>query len=67
VARVLLALERAGELPDQSDRIAFVPAAAGTGVRKLAHVRRVPGRNLWVWYWIADAEVHVVALTDEPP
>ncbi len=69
VARVVLALEKADDLPGPGDRFAFVPAspAGGSTVQKLAHVRRVPGRNLWVWYWSTEDEVQLVALTDEPP
>jgi hypothetical protein len=32
-----------------------------------AFVRRVGGRNLWVWYRITDKEVILVTVTTEPP
>jgi hypothetical protein len=32
-----------------------------------AFVRRVPGRNLWLWYTIADDAVIVIVLTADPP
>jgi hypothetical protein len=32
-----------------------------------AFVRRVPGRNLWVWYMVSDDTVSVIALTADPP
>lgn len=32
-----------------------------------AHVRRVPGRNLWVLYRFDDAFVDVLTLRDDPP
>jgi hypothetical protein len=32
-----------------------------------AFVRRVPERNLWVWYTLKDDAVFVVGLTSEPP
>jgi hypothetical protein len=68
VRRTLGALEQADVLPGPGDVYTFVPdpddAAA---VRRLAYVRRVTGRNLWIWYWPSDDEVRLVALTDVPP
>ncbi len=32
-----------------------------------AWVRRVGGRNLWLWYRFDDHEVMLLALTTEPP
>ena len=32
-----------------------------------AWVRRVKGRNLWLWYRFDDAEVMLIAVTTEPP
>jgi hypothetical protein len=68
VVRTIVALERAGVLPGAGDLAKFVsdPDEA-TAVRKLAHVRRVTGHNLWVWYWSTVDEVRFVAMTDEPP
>jgi hypothetical protein len=68
VARTLTALEQADLLPGPGDIYKFVPDPDDVAaVHKLAHVRRVTGHNLWLWYWPSDDEVRVVALTDEPP
>jgi len=32
-----------------------------------AHVRRVPGRNLWIWYTATGNAVRVITITDSPP
>ena len=32
-----------------------------------AHVRRVPGSNLWIWYRVDDEHVDVLTLENEPP
>jgi hypothetical protein len=48
-------------LPATGDTRALVPP---TGE---AFVRRVPGRNLWLWYTLADGVVTVVGLTADPP
>ena len=48
-------------LPAPGDTRALIPP---TGE---AFVRRVPGRNLWVWYTVSDDTVSVVALTADPP
>jgi hypothetical protein len=48
-------------LPAAGDTRALVPP---TGE---AFVRRVPGRNLWVWYTVSGEAVSVVALTADPP
>jgi hypothetical protein len=37
------------------------------GVMVLAHVRRVEGRNLWVWYAPRGSPLVIVALTAAPP
>jgi hypothetical protein len=60
------ALEVARDLPLDGDVLAFVPDET-TGVETLAHGHRVPGRNMWVWYWARDDEVQLVALTNTPP
>jgi hypothetical protein len=62
-------LGAAHELPGVDDVYTFVPDPDGRpeAVRVLAHARHVRRRNLWVWYWLSNAEVQVVDLTDEPP
>jgi hypothetical protein len=32
-----------------------------------AWVRRVGGRNIWLWYRFSDAELMLLTLTTEPP
>lgn len=60
LARAIASLE-SGLLPGPQDIEAPVPP---TGK---AHVRRVAGENLWLWYRATDERVFVVALTDHPP
>jgi hypothetical protein len=61
VGRTIAALTEAETLPGPADTHALMPP---TGE---AFVRRVPGRNLWIWYTVTDREVVVVALTADPP
>lgn len=49
VLRVLRALREATELPGPQDMSALI-AHADSQVQSFAHGRRVPGRDLWVWY-----------------
>lgn len=68
VRRALHFLEHAPALPGPGDAFKLIddpddPAA----LPKLANAHRVPGGNLWVWYWPSDTLVYVPALTDEPP
>jgi hypothetical protein len=63
VARVLAT---APSLPLEGDVYTFLPDA-GDGVQVLAHCRRVPGRNHWLWYWSTEEEVQLVGLTSTPP
>jgi hypothetical protein len=71
VGRVLRSLEQSGDLPLEGDVLAFVPPEAGadpaTAIDLLSHVRRVPGRNLWLWYRERGREVELLALTGVPP
>jgi hypothetical protein len=66
LGRVIRALESADVLPAAGDMTTLVGPDV-RGVFALRHVRRVPGRNLWVWYSVMDSEVILVALTDRPP
>jgi hypothetical protein len=61
VARSVNALSAAGELPGTSD---FEAVEEPVG---RAWVRRVGGRNLWLWYRFNDTEVLLLTLTTEPP
>lgn len=61
VGRTARALAVADELPGASDY-----EAKGKSIGR-AWVRRVGGRNLWLWYRFNDAEVILVTVTTEPP
>ncbi len=61
VGQTIALLGEAATLPGPGDTRALIPP---TGT---AFVRRVPGRNLWLWYTLRDGEVAVVALTADPP
>jgi hypothetical protein len=50
----------ADDLPGPAD--VLVKLAPG-----FAHVRRVPGQNLWIWYRFDDEHVDMVTLKSEPP
>jgi hypothetical protein len=66
LGRLIRTLESAEVLPAPSD-LATLVEADERGVSALWHVRRVPGRNLWVWYSATDHEVTLHALTNVPP
>lgn len=54
------ALTAAERLPGPSDvRSRFAPG--------YAHVRRVSGQNLWIWYRFDEDHVDFLALKNEPP
>jgi hypothetical protein len=61
VGRVIAGLASAENLPGSGDTLALIPP---TGE---AFVRRVPGRNLWLWYKLRADELLVVTLTADPP
>lgn len=61
VARTVRALADATDLPGPSD---FESAERPVG---RAWVRRVAGRNLWLWYRFTVGEVHLLTVTTEPP
>jgi hypothetical protein len=61
VARTINALTASDELPGASD---FQATQKPVG---RSWVRRVGGRNSWLWYRFNDAEVMLLALTTEPP
>jgi hypothetical protein len=61
VARTIAALLEAEELPGPGDVVAAIPP---TG---MALVRRVPGRNLWLWYRVEGDVVLLRHISSEPP
>ena len=61
VARVIAALLAEGVLPSAGDVLALIPPTSE------AVVRRVPGRNLWLWYRHRVDEIALIALTADPP
>ena len=61
VGRTTRALAAADELPGATDY-----EAKGHPVGR-AWVRRVGGRNLWLWYRFNENEVILVTVTTDPP
>ncbi len=61
VARTVRALADTSELPGHAD---FECSERPVG---RAWVRRVAGRNLWLWYRFTADEVLLLAVTTEPP
>ncbi|MGO8997120.1 MAG: hypothetical protein ACLQVI_27710 [Polyangiaceae bacterium] len=61
IGRATRALAGADELPGASDY------EARTHPVGRAWVRRVGGRNLWLWYRFNDDEVTLITVTVEPP
>ena len=59
--RVVRGLADATELPGPQDYESTVKPVGR------AWVRRVPDRNLWVWYRVNDDELIVLTVTTEPP
>ena len=61
VGRTIATFAKADELPGPTD---YEASRKPLG---RAWVRRVGGRNLWVWYRFNDDEVILAAVTTEPP
>ena len=61
VGKTIAALASDEKLTAAGDIAAIVPPT------NEAFVRRVPGRNLWLWYVLGGDEVTVIALTADPP
>jgi len=61
VGRATRALAAADVLPGPSDYEALAQRVGR------AWVRRIGGRNLWIWYRFNDEEVILVTVTMEPP
>jgi hypothetical protein len=55
------ALAEAEALPGPGDTLALLPP---TGE---AFVRRVPGRNLWIWYRAERDALYLAHLSSDPP
>lgn len=66
IASAILQVAAADVLPVPGDVTTLV-APDERGVMVLAHVRRVEGRNLWVWYAPRGSQLVIVALTAAPP
>jgi len=61
LARVIRALASESELPGAGDFVANIPPTSS------ALVRRVPGRNLWIWYRVEGDRLLLRHLSTEPP
>jgi hypothetical protein len=61
LAKVLRALESDAQLPGPGDVVATIPPTS------IALVRRVPGRNLWVWYRVEGERLFLRHVSAEPP
>ena len=67
VVRVLRALQATDELPMAAlDASTLLPSIGDQQVQQFAYRRRVPGRNLWVWYQVTESEIRLLALTRTP-
>lgn len=61
VGATIAALTEAAELPGVLDVRAAIPPTSS------AYVRRVAGRNLWLWYRVDDEGVWLLNITAAPP
>lgn len=61
VGATLAVLAEAATLPGLLDTAALIPPTTQ------AYVRRVGGRNLWVWYRATDDELVAVTITRSAP
>jgi hypothetical protein len=61
VGATLSALAESSALPGLLDVAAAIPPTGS------ALVRRVPGRNLWLWYRVDEDEVVALRVTKAPP
>jgi len=64
--RLIDVLAAASAASLEADAYTYVPRERDA-VRVLAHGHRVPGRNLWLWYWATDDDLTLVGLTNVPP
>lgn len=61
IARTVNSLTSVDELPGAAD---FEAVAKPVG---RAWIRRVGGRNIWLWYRFTNDEVSLLTITTEPP
>ncbi len=62
VGATIASLMEADTLPAHADIDTFLPPTTA------AIARRVPGRNLWIWYEVNDAdELVILTITRTPP
>jgi hypothetical protein len=61
LARAISALASEPELPGPGDVVANIPPT------RSALVRRVPGRNLWLWYRVDGDKLLLRHVSTEPP
>ncbi len=61
VGATIAALAESKRLPGLLDTSALVPPTTS------AFVRRVAGRNLWLWYRVTATELAMVTVTSSPP
>jgi hypothetical protein len=61
VGAVVRELARASELPRADDAESMIPPT------RVAFVRRVPGRNLWLWWRADEDELVMLLVTTSPP
>ena len=61
VGATLSSLAESSELPGLLDVEAAIPPTL------VALVRRVPGRNLWIWYRVDEDEIVALRVTKTPP
>ncbi len=61
VGATIAALAEAATLPGLLDTRALIPPTS------LAYVRRVGGRNLWLWFRVDNVSVWILTITAMPP
>jgi hypothetical protein len=67
LAATIVELCNAETLPAPGDATTLLDPEDERGVAVLAHVRRLAGRNLWVWYRDAGNALEMLRITGEPP
>jgi hypothetical protein len=61
VGQTIASLAAAETLPGPGDTRALIPPTSE------AFVRRVPGRNLWIWYRVDGETLYVAHVGSDPP
>jgi hypothetical protein len=62
VGTTIAALAQTTVLPAPGDTIAMMPPSTAP-----VFARRVPNRNLWIWYRADEDTLHLIHLSSEPP